>query len=125
MINATPNAATPVEPVAANARATAAQSLPPGIRPQGPPPTPAAPKVDFDPEKMMANIRQAIEHLNAQMSSSGRSLGFAMDDVLNRPVVTVKDTKSGEVIRQIPSEAVIRVAHTLEDLRGLLYDAST
>jgi flagellar protein FlaG len=45
-----------------------------------------------------------------------------MDDVLNTPVVTVKSTKTGEVIRQIPSEAVIRVAHTFEQLKGLLVD---
>lgn len=88
-------------------------------------PAPAVPRVQYDPEKMMANLREAIDHLNKQMASSGRTLGFAMDDVLRTPVVTVKDTKSGEVIRQIPSETVIRVAHTLEDLKGLLYDQSS
>lgn len=88
-------------------------------------PAPAVPRVQYDPEKMMANLKEAIDHLNKQMASSGRTLGFAMDDVLRTPVVTVKDTKSGEVIRQIPSETVIRVAHTLEDLKGLLYDQSS
>jgi flagellar protein FlaG len=51
------------------------------------------------------------------------TLGFAMDDTLNSPVVTVRSTQTGEVIRQIPSEAVIRVAHTLDELKGLLHDA--
>jgi uncharacterized FlaG/YvyC family protein len=37
--------------------------------------------------------------------------------------VTVKSTATGEVIRQIPSEAVLRVAHTFEALKGLLHDA--
>jgi len=37
----------------------------------------------------------------------------------------VTNTQTGELVRQIPSDAVIKVAHTLEDLKGLLYDATT
>jgi len=35
-------------------------------------------------------------------------------------VITVKNSHTGEVIRQIPDEAVMRVAHSLHDLKGLL-----
>jgi flagellar protein FlaG len=84
---------------------------------------PSAPRVSYDPIKLQDNLRAAIEHLNQQLASSGRTLGFAMDDTLNSPVVTVRSTQTGEVIRQIPSEAVIRVAHTLDELKGLLHDA--
>lgn len=86
---------------------------------------PVAPRVEFDPVKVRENLELAIEHMNKQLASSGRSLGFTFDDVLNRPVVTVKNTSTGEVIRQIPNEAVIRVAHTLDALKGLLHDEST
>jgi flagellar protein FlaG len=71
------------------------------------------------------NLRSAIDHLNKQMASHGRSLGFSFDEVLRAPVVTVRSTETGEVIRQIPSEAVVRVAHTLDALKGLLHDAVT
>jgi len=84
-----------------------------------------APRVKFDPVKVQENLKAAIDDLNKQLSQSGRSLGFSMDDVLNTPVVKVHNTATGEVIRQIPSEAVIRVAHTLDRLKGLLYDSST
>jgi flagellar protein FlaG len=80
------------------------------------------PKISFDPRQLHENLKQAIEQLNKELADSGRSLGIRMDDVLNTPVVTVKSTKTGEVIRQIPSEAVIRVAHTFEQLKGLLVD---
>jgi flagellar protein FlaG len=86
---------------------------------------PTKPRIDFDPDRLMKNVREAVEHLNKQMANTGRNLGFSMDDVLNYPVVTVRNTNTGEVVRQIPSEAVIRVAHTLEDLKGLLYDATS
>jgi flagellar protein FlaG len=80
------------------------------------------PQIQFDPRQLHENLKQAIEQLNKELADSGRSLGIRMDDVLNTPVVTVKSTKTGEVIRQIPSEAVIKVAHTFEQLKGLLVD---
>lgn len=120
----TNNASAPgSDPAAAVARAAPPPT--PVVGAAAPEKAPPPPKVNFDPEKMMANIREAVEHLNKQMASSGRTLGFSLDSVLKTPVVTVKDSRSGEVIRQIPSEAVIKAAHTIEELKGVLYDQST
>jgi flagellar protein FlaG len=55
------------------------------------------------------------------MEATKRGLGFAVDDKLNLTVVTVRDTNTGEVVRQIPSDVVIRVAHHMEDLKGILF----
>jgi flagellar protein FlaG len=44
-----------------------------------------------------------------------------VDDVADKVVVTVKN-KEGEVIRQIPSEVALRVAHNLENIKGLMKD---
>ncbi len=82
---------------------------------------PAAPKVDFDPKKMQQQLNDAVDHLNKMMEDGKRGLGFSVDNKLNMTIVTVKDTNTGEVVRQIPSEAVIRVAHQIEDLKGVLY----
>lgn len=79
----------------------------------------------IDPVKLRENLTAAIEHLNKQLAGTGRTLGFAFDDVLNSPVVTVKNTATGEVIRQIPSEAVVKAAHTMDELKGLLHDATS
>lgn len=76
-----------------------------------------------DPGKLQQQLHDAIEQLNRQMQSARRDLGFSMDDRLNRQVVTVHNTNTGEVVRQIPTEEVLRVAHNIEDLRGLLHDA--
>ena len=56
------------------------------------------------------------------MKSLRRDLGFSYDDRLNREIVTVRKEGSGEVVRQLPPEVVLRVAHSIEDLKGLLYD---
>jgi len=84
---------------------------------------PARPQIQYDPEKLRSNLKAAIDSLNKQMADSGRQLGFHLDDALNGPVVTVKNSKTGEVIRQIPNEAVVKVAHTFESLKGLLHNS--
>lgn len=104
--------------------ASGGDALPEEVR-RPAPPVPAPPRVDFDPERVRKNLQDAVEHLNKQLVDTGRSLGFRMDEALNRPIVTVRNSNTGEVVRQIPSEAVIRVAHTLDELKGLLYDATT
>jgi uncharacterized FlaG/YvyC family protein len=37
--------------------------------------------------------------------------------------VTVTNKETGEVIRQIPNEVVIRLARSIEDTKGLLLNA--
>jgi uncharacterized FlaG/YvyC family protein len=45
-----------------------------------------------------------------------------MDVKLGRPIVFVKNMANGDVVRQIPSEVVVRVAHGIEDFKGLLHN---
>jgi flagellar protein FlaG len=75
-----------------------------------------------DPEEVRANLEAAIENLNQQVQRNGRGLNFAVDERLNRPVITVRSTVTGEVVRTIPNEVVLRVAHSIEDIKGLLAD---
>ena len=72
--------------------------------------------------RQQLNLSEAVERLNEQMRRSGRGLNFSVDEVAERTVITVKDTQSGEVIRQIPDEALLRVAHNIEEIKGLLYN---
>ena len=80
-------------------------------------------QIMFDPGKMRQNVKDAVHLLNAQMQSNGRVLGFSMDESVGGPVVTVRNSESGEVVRQIPNEAVIRVAHSIDAIKGLLFSA--
>lgn len=75
-----------------------------------------------DPKELKKQMEEAAEHLNRQMQRDKRDLSFSVDDVANKIVVTVKNTQSGEVIRQIPNEAALKVAQNLADVKGLLED---
>ncbi len=106
----------------ARAEGNSAAASPPATGTAAPPAARAQPpRVDFDPKKMQAELEEAIDKLNKQMEAGKRGLGFSVDDTLNLTVVTVKDANTGEVVRQIPSEAVLRVAHKIEELKGILY----
>lgn len=60
--------------------------------------------------EMQEQLKQATQQLEAYLRSSGRSLEFRVDEGSGRTVVTVRDAQSGEVIRQMPSEEVLRLA---------------
>ena len=69
-------------------------------------------------------IDSALAELKRLADNSGRSLGFSKDPAVNGPVITVTDNDTGKVVRQIPVEVVVRVAHSIEKMKGLLFDKS-
>jgi flagellar protein FlaG len=108
--------------------APVAQPSPHGAgHPQAEPPqTSAAAKPSAQAQQQTrANIREAMERLNQQMRQDGRKLNFSMDEVADRVVITVRKTDTGEVVRQIPDESLLRVAHNIEALKGLLHNEVT
>ena len=73
-------------------------------------------------EKMLEQIQDSIEELNAHLDKTQRALSFSMDKVTNRPIVSVMNRETGEMLRQIPGEVFLRVAHHIEHLKGLIFD---
>ena len=84
-------------------------------------PKPAA--IKFDASEVRENLQDAVRMLNQQMTSTKRGLGFQVDEAVGGPVVTVRSAESGEVVRQIPNEVVVRSAHNIEKVKGLLFSA--
>jgi flagellar protein FlaG len=64
-------------------------------------------------EPTMAEVRQAARQLETFMESMNRYLEFRIDQDSGRTVVTVKDKTTGDVVRQIPTEEVLRLAQNL------------
>jgi len=77
-------------------------------------------QVPVQMERMKQNLEVTINRLNEQMRDGGRNVTFAMDEALGRPIVVVRKVDTGEVIRQIPNEVIVKVAHNIEALKGLL-----
>jgi flagellar protein FlaG len=92
--------------------------------PQAGTPSPVA-EPRHDPQAARRALEEATEHMNQQMRRNSRDLSFSVDDVANTVVVTVKNRESGEVVRQIPNEVALRIAHNMEDVKGLLQDGKS
>lgn len=93
------------------------------VRPQDEPNSPTneeqhtpAPTADIDPERV-AEAARKVEEL---FQSVRRNLQFRDDPTSGRMIVSVIDADSGEIIRQIPPEQMLRMAANLERLNGLL-----
>jgi flagellar protein FlaG len=88
----------------------------PSVQPEAPKPPPV------DMAKMQKDLEEAIGRLNDHMKKNNTQLSFSMDNTLNQVVVVVKNQQTGNVVRQIPNEAALRMAHHIEETRGLFED---
>ncbi len=69
-------------------------------------------------------LREVIDELNRTMGSTGTKLSFSLDRTSNKMIIKVINTDTQEVVRQIPSEEAVKIAHHLQSLMGILYDAT-
>lgn len=68
------------------------------------------------------SLEKALEALNDSMKAWATGMRFDMDDEAQRLVVSIVDSETGDVIRTVPSDAVIRVAKMIVQLQGSLVD---
>jgi flagellar protein FlaG len=88
----------------------------------------AAASAEFKPSNIQQTTqqtRQAVEAAAQQMqsfvSSMGRNLNFSIDGSTGYHVVRVTNPSTGEVIRQMPSEEVLRLAHSFDQIAALIH----
>jgi flagellar protein FlaG len=79
-------------------------------------------EVGADLQNLNQSIEASVERLKSMMKDSGRNLNIGIDKALGGPVVTVRNAESGEVVRQIPNEVVVKMAHSIEAFKGWLHD---
>lgn len=58
---------------------------------------------------------KVVSELKAYVQNAQRNLDFQVDDKTGRVVVKVIDAKDDSVIRQIPSEEMLELAHRIQD----------
>ena len=68
------------------------------------------------------DFKKAVVEINKALEKIPTTLAFQVDDTSNRFVVNVADISTGELIRQIPGDAVLRIARQLESLKGIIFD---
>jgi flagellar protein FlaG len=72
----------------------------------------APPKVEeFEPK----DLAKALDDLAKFVEKLGRDLNFRMDDQLDKTIITVLDSGTNQIVRQIPSEEVVSIARQIND----------
>lgn len=66
------------------------------------------------------------ERLQELARAAGRELEFRVDEATDRLVISVRDQRTGELIRQIPDATALRISQRLESqaeaLRNVLFE---
>ena len=106
-------------PASSQAPGSSAIQIPETPKVQAPKPV----AIKFDASEVRQNLQEAVSMLNQQVASTKRGLGFQIDEAVGGPVVTVRSAETGEVVRQIPNEVIVRIAHNIEKAKGLLLNA--
>jgi flagellar protein FlaG len=102
----------------------------PAVAPQGATPNvtgkPELPKAETvkasNSEPKRDELEKAVTDIQEFVQAAQRNLDFSIDDSTGRVVVKVIATETGDVIRQIPSEAALKLAQSLSDASSLLFD---
>ncbi|MBU2537303.1 MAG: flagellar protein FlaG [Proteobacteria bacterium] len=63
-----------------------------------------------------------VQEVQARFDKMGTNLQFSIDNSSEDVVVRITDKKSGELIRQFPSEEILQLRNKLNDLVGMLFD---
>ncbi len=85
-----------------------------------------APAPAPDAAAKAADLEAARQAANHALQKSGRELAFEFDDASNRMIARLIDTKTKEVLRQVPSVETIAIAKALAEERptGVLLKAN-
>lgn len=69
-------------------------------------------------------LQQSLEDINKVLAGFSISVQFEIDPDYSELIVKVVDQDSGELIRRIPNEEVVRMSKAMDNLKGLLFAQS-
>lgn len=80
------------------------------------------------PEVTREAVMEAVSDISDYVQNISRELQFQVDDEIGSTIVTVVDRDTGDIIRQIPSEEIVQLAHYIAEngpdpVKGLLINS--
>lgn len=82
--------------------------------------TAAPPPVEVKLEQKVDNVE--VQKLQTELANHDISLKFSRDDTTNHIIVQMIDGKTGEAIRQFPTEVSLSLAANFMKLQGVFID---
>lgn len=69
-------------------------------------------------------MERTVAALNDVFEQTNVGLRFRVDDATGDTIVSVIDRDTGEVLRQMPPEQILRMRQRLQELMGVLFDVT-
>ncbi|MEZ5359431.1 MAG: flagellar protein FlaG [Candidatus Zixiibacteriota bacterium] len=67
-------------------------------------------------------LEKAVESLSEYAGWGNFNIGFDTDDETDSMVITISDRDSGEIVRQIPPDQILKLRSHLQEVLGLVFD---
>ena len=67
-------------------------------------------------------VEKAVQRANELARSLSRKLSFSYDDRVNKVIVRVMEGEGEKLVRQIPTEEMIRLSVRMDEIMGMLID---
>lgn len=68
------------------------------------------------------DVESVVEKANKMATTHDKEIAFKIDESEDTPIIIISDKKTGQVIRQIPSEEMLRLSDKMEEYVGLIYN---
>ena len=68
-----------------------------------------------------SQLKQSLEDINKALAGFSISVQFQVDPDYKDLIVRIVDQDSGKLIRQMPTEDVVRISKAMDNLKGLLF----
>ena len=105
-----------MQPQSAPAANKAAKAAAPAVSVAAPRPLSLPDKAKIEvPEFEPKDLQKAMDDLQRYVDDLGRNLNFSIDDSIDRTIISVRDAKTQELVRQIPGEEVIAMSRQIAD----------
>lgn len=86
-------------------------------------PTPdvaAKPLMGKQAELSVAEVLEVVQKANAALTGNQSNLKFLVDNDNGKPIVQIVDQETQEVLKQIPSVEMLKIAKAIEKMQGVL-----
>jgi flagellar protein FlaG len=82
--------------------------------------TEVKPPMGAKAELSVSEVLEVVQKANAALMSNQSNLKFLVDSDNGKPIVQIVDRETQEVLKQIPSVEMLKIAKAIEKMQGVL-----
>lgn len=81
----------------------------------------AAAKPVAEQQPSAEQVKSALDNINRALRQTNKNLEFSVDESTNKQMFKLKDSETGDVIRQYPTEEMLAISRAIDQIQqGLL-----